>query len=226
MPFTYGYDITAENYAGRPAYGQICMYLTGSDGIAATAAMRAAHPAAVLIDQANESQANDYTADVFDCENGAITPEELPGVLHDAMDDYDAGARPGQRMPAVYVDAANAADVAALGLPAGTGLFVAHWGVGQAAAAAMIGTRIGGREVIGCQYASMPKYDLDVMSAEWLAGVSVKPKVVKATVPPGQWNDPGKWTWKNAVISGEGLDGDRYSFTYDAATGAWGKTPA
>jgi hypothetical protein len=227
MTVTYGYDITADNWGGRPSYGQACLYMTGADGIAATTAMRAAVPGAVLIDQSPDITKVDVTADVFDCENAALTVAELPDVIRDAWDSWDAGGRPGQRKPAVYVDASgvtgvtNALSDARL---SGTGLFIAHWGIGQAAAAAMVGTDVNRFPVVGVQYATAKAYDLDVLSTAWLTDVSRK-ATAKPAIPPGQWKDPGAWSWESAVISGIGLDGDRYSFTFNPVTGQWGKTP-
>jgi hypothetical protein len=234
MSVIYAYDITASCYADRPSYGYPCFYLTGSPGIIATPAMHVAFPGAVLIDQAPEITAIDVSADWFDCENAALSVAELPAVIHAAWASYDSGDHPGQRVPAVYVDQsaaiAAAGELEKAGAPAETGLVIAHWGIGPSAASALIGTMISGFRVVGVQYASAAKYDLSVIDSGWLAKVSVKtaPKpVVKSvtpTAPPGQWLDPTAWTWRDDVsITGTGLDGDRYSFAYNGATGKWAK---
>jgi hypothetical protein len=172
-----GFDVTAANYALRPPYGQICLYITGSKSVAATLGMLAANPDAVRIDQSQVITAVDTTADVFDVENSAITTAELGTVIKDAWNNYNHAVRPGQRKPLVYTSADNVTVVAnalvAAGLEnSGTGLFVAHYGVTLPEAAAQVGAASGPFPIQAFQYQDTPNYDLDVFSAGWLSGVS------------------------------------------------------
>jgi hypothetical protein len=175
-----GYDITAANYALRPPTGQIALYVTGSSDIVATAAMRAAHPDAILIDQSQVITAVDTTADAYDMENGAITLAELGDILKRAWNNYHTAARPGQRKPVVYASANNITPIAnqlvADGLGnSGTGLWVAHYGVSLADAMAQVGAASGPFPIRAFQYQDETYYDLDVFDAEWVNTVSAKP---------------------------------------------------
>ena len=179
-----GWDITAANYDKRPRMGQAMLYMTGSPDIKATPAMIAANPWCVLTDQSPVIDDIDTTADVYDCEAGALTVAELPDVINAALINRVKRARHGQRTPLVYASADNLDEVTSslrrgnVGYP-GCGLHVAHWGIGPAAAIAMIGTHINGFAVRAVQYENAGTYDLDYFDVEWLA-------------TSGQWNH--SWT--------------------------------
>ena len=43
----------------------------------------------------------------------------------------------------------------------------------------------------------------------------------KPPVPPGQWLNPSEWTWKDAYVTGVGLDGALHLFRLE--NNAWVK---
>jgi hypothetical protein len=183
MSTVTGYDVTASNYALRPSSGQIALYVTGNDGIAASAAMLAANPKAIRIDQSPVITAIDTTADVYDLEAGAVTVAEIGQVIKDAWNNFNHAVRPGQRKPMVYMSASNLTPVANALVAAGTtsSLFVAHWGVSLADATAQVGAATGPFPLDGFQYQNAGNYDLDVWSTDWLNTVS---SVTPIILPP------------------------------------------
>ena len=108
------------------------------------------------------------------------------------------------------------------GVTSGIGLFVADWN-GLANAQAMLAKSSGPFPVIGVQYEDAGSYDLDVWLTSWLSNRSGK-KVTVMQAPPGQWNDPKAWTWKECIVVGAGLDGNLHVFTFSPSTGVWSKT--
>jgi hypothetical protein len=71
---------------------------------------------------------------------------------------------------------------------------------------------------VGTQYLSMSTFDEDIMSTImpfWDTYVAVP------ELPPGQWNNPKKWYWRTAQITGVGLNGTTYTFTYNPVSGLW-----
>lgn len=177
-----GADATTGNAGAIPAGLQAAGYSTGS-GIAWTPQQWAAHPGAVRIDQ--DWRASDPTADTLDVEGGAASPSQCADWFARALADYKAAKRPGQRYPSFYASlsgmAAVANDLAGAGIT-GAGLWIAHYGVTQAEAEALItwGTSMGGPfPVIGFQYSDQGgggAYDLDVFSGKWLGQVSGPPQ--------------------------------------------------
>ena len=215
-----GADATTVNVSKLPpGLGIVAAYATGP-GIAWTAEQLAAYPGCLIIDQ--DPAASDPMADVLDVENGAATPADAPAWAAAAWADYRAAARPGQRPPAIYASQANLTEVcnalAAAG-NTGTGLWIANWTEGRAAAVAQVQAPSGPYPVIGVQWADAGDYDLDVFSAQWVNARAVRAPVA---VPPGQWADPHAWTWQDAVILGTGLDGRVHVFEYRAGA-PWAK---
>ena len=199
-----GYDCTAANIAHLPA-GQAAGYVTGSAGVAWTAADWAAHPGAVRIDQSPADTVPDYAADVQDVEAGAVTLAEIAARVKVMLAAYQSGVRPGQRSPAVYASESNiTAVVNALkaGGVASCGLAVADYSVTQEQAQAAVAESSGPFPIVWYQHADAGEYDEGVFSVPWLNAVSV----AKPPAPPGQWLDPAAWTWKDAVLLGTGLD--------------------
>ena len=182
-----GYDVTAANYNHRPMSGQISLYITGTPDIQASPAMLKANPGAVLIDQSPQVTAVDVTADVFDVERGAITVAELGQVIPYARAAYKDVKRTGQRSPVVYASEINMDAVRSELRSAklsGTGLFVAHWGIGAAAAEAMI--RNSAKDefpVRAVQYANGTYCDFDLFDTSWLNTRAARNLTPKA--PPG-----------------------------------------
>lgn len=176
MSFTFAFDVTARFYSQVPQGFQLAGYDTGSEGIAWTPAMWAAHPGAVHIDQ--DVRASDGTADVLDCEEGAVPVGSalIASWARTAQENWAAAKRPGQRRPAIYCSASNVtANVNALvkgGILHGVGLWVASWGIGTAAALAELAEASGPYPVIGMQFADDGDYDADVFSSAWLEDVS------------------------------------------------------
>jgi hypothetical protein len=218
-------DATGANISALPA-GLAAGYVTGSEGVPWTAADWAAHPGAIRIDQTPASTVWDATADVDDYENGAVQLSELAGRAKARMASFVSGLRPGQRRPAVYCSAASVTPVVnaliAGGIASGVSLFVASWDNDQTEAAEAVREAAGPFPVIGRQFENNGSYDTSVVSQAWLDAVSVAPAPVgQPQVPPGQWNNPAKWSWKQVLINGQGLNGVNYAFAFNPSTGSW-----
>jgi hypothetical protein len=203
---------------------QSALYITGSGGVAASTAQLAAYPDAVLIDQAPTVAAIDKTAHAFDMEAGAVTLEILAEVVNEALANFRAGTTQGQRAPLVYASASNATPVVnaliAGNVPqdGSVGLWLAHWGITEADAEAMVLNASGPYPVRGAQYENYPTYDADVFDAAWLDNRVRKVDPVSAIqiVKPL----PGWWE-KGGTFIGIGADGNLYSTTYNFATNEW-----
>lgn len=210
---TVVYDVTGDNYGHQPS-GQLALYVTGSGGVPATEAQLQANPTAVLIDQTSASGTWDSTADVDDFENGAVSLGELASRARERLTSFKAGARPGQRSPAIYASAANLTEVAnaltSAGITSGIGLWVANWNLSDAQATAEVLAASGPFPVIGIQYQNAGAYDVSVFSTAWLdnrsavpATVSAPPGMTVKTPPPGVWK-PGS----TVVAVGLGPNGE------------------
>lgn len=215
------FDAIHANITHLPK-GQAAGYATGlGTHIPWTAADWAAHPGAVRIDQ--DPAASDPTADVLDVESGAAGPSVAPGWAKRAQVDYLTAKRPGQRRPAVYMSRFQVTAVcnalAAAG-QAGVGLWIADWSMTRAAAEAEVNAASGPFPVVGVQYSNAGLYDISVFSAAWLKEVSVTAPA-KPPVPPGQWLNPAEFTWKDAYMTGVGLDGALHLFRLE--NGKWVK---
>lgn len=173
MSIVVAHDATHEFINHLPG-GQAAGYTTGSPSIRWTNADWAAHPGAVRIDQ--DFSASDPSADVLDVENGAATFSDCPRWAKQAMADFIADVRHGQRTPAIYCSASSVTSVAnALvngGVKSGVGLWVASWGIGEAAALSMLASAGGPFPVIGVQYNNGEFFDYDLFSGAWLNDVS------------------------------------------------------
>jgi hypothetical protein len=169
---TIAFDVTAQFFSTVPGGFQLCGYTTGS-GIAWTAAMWAAKPGSVRIDQ--DPAASDGTADILDVEGGAATFADCPHWVEKALANYSANTRPGQRKPAIYCSASNVTNVVnaliAGGVTSGVGLWIANWNLTEASAMAAVLASSGPFPVIGIQFTDMGgggDYDIDAFSVEWL----------------------------------------------------------
>jgi hypothetical protein len=174
------YDTIGANVARLPEGARAAGYVTGAGDVPWTAEELKAHPGVVLIDQTPAGGPWDSGADVDDYENGAVQLSELAPRARLRAASFKAGTRPGQRHPAVYASAANLTAVCnalVAGGLTGIGLWVAHWGLPEATAAAMVANASGPFPVIGVQYDhdAARGVDVSVFSAPWLATVSVKP---------------------------------------------------
>jgi hypothetical protein len=180
---TLAYDVTSSNYAQAPKGAQLALYCTGSPDIMATAAMRSAHPDAVLIDQSPDLTLIDEEADVLDFENGAATLADLAPWSRAALLNYKEGARPGQRSPLIYMsasDVTNVANALVAGKVTGVGLFIAKWAMSESAAMAQILAASGPFPIHGFQIADDGPFDFDLFSTAWLAARSRRTGQVSA----------------------------------------------
>lgn len=177
MTIVTGYDVEGCNLDRAPSGAQLAGYVTGGDGIAWAEADWEAHTHAVRIDQAPALPAVDLTADAYDCEKGAIAFADIGSQVKAALRNYQARVRAGQRSPLAYASQSTLTAVcnslAAAGVTSGAGLWVAAWGIGQAAAEAMITGASGPYPVRAVQLLSGPYYDTNLFDADWLASGTV-----------------------------------------------------
>jgi hypothetical protein len=215
------YDTTTDNVSDLPAGQQVAGYTTGR-GIAWTPAQFAAHIKpypAVRIDQ--DAGAADPTADILDVENGAATVPEIPGWLILARASFNGAHRPGQRWPGIYcsLGSLNAAIAACNTAGLSNVPFAIAELTNRADAVVNVSTATGSFPRIWQQYKFGSAYDSGIASVDWLKEVSGMPPTPQ--VPPGQWNAPKSWSWQCVVITGLGLNGELYQFTYNPKTGTW-----
>jgi hypothetical protein len=175
-----GYDCTGENIAHLPAGVKYpAGYTTGGSLIEWTAADWVKYPDAVRICQ--DAGATDGTADVLDIESGAATIADAPGWYDRAKTAFTASTRPGQRQPAFYVALGNVTPLVnglvAAGVTSGPCLWVAHWDITQAQAAADI-TDTGPYPIVAYQFTSDQAYDIDLWLESWLTDQSKAAPVV------------------------------------------------
>lgn len=173
MTSVLAYDGITANVSKLPA-GQHAGYTTGSSIIKWTDAQWQADPGAIRIDQ--DPGATDHTADVLDVESGAATIADISPWLKDAYSAFESAARPGQRMPLVYVSGSNlaaaGAAIVASGVP-GAHIWLADPDITLAEAEAKIGSTVTGAvKIQGVQYAWEQTYDVDVFNSAWLSGQS------------------------------------------------------
>lgn len=174
MSLTLGADCTSSLEPHLPAaFKQVAGYTTGTPDIRWSPAQLGAHPGVVHICQ--DAGATDVTADVLDVESGAATNAEAGAWFIAATQHRAAGTRRGQRLPAIYTSLANVTPLVnaliAYGVHTGPRLWVAHWGISQATAAADI-TETGPFPIIGYQFSDPGPYDLDLWADDWLASGS------------------------------------------------------
>lgn len=222
MSITFVRDATHRNINSIPPGMLAALYTTGSQDIKATSADFQKHPNAIRICQDHGS---DITADVLDIEDFAATPHDATIWVPQARHSFATNKRPGQRWPALYMPrslitpVANALTNAGL---SGVPLWIAHPGMPQTDAINQIAVASGPFPVIGFQIRFENTTDFSVFSSEWLAKRSGEVIVpVKATMPPGQWNDPNNWEWDDVAVIGIGKDGRLHSFVFNAGTGQW-----
>lgn len=218
-------DVTSSNYDHAPAGLLKCLYVTGSPDIVSTPAQRAANPDAVLIDQTPVSGVWDATADVDDYESGAVSLSELSLRAKARMMSFKMGTRPGQREPAVYASRSNLTPVVnsliAGGVTSGVGLWVAHLEP-EASAIQEVTTASGPFPIIGIQWQFDATFDQDVFDSGWLNNRSAKlAPNTGVPVPPGQWLDPKVFAWKQATITGIGLDGNLHTWALEVTANVW-----
>lgn len=219
------YDVTGDNFGHQPP-GPLALYVTGSQGIPATAAQLQAHPEAVLIDQTPASGQWDARADVDDFENGAVQLNELAPRAKERQASFHSVGRLGQRSPAIYMSASNVTEVAnaliAGGVTSGVGLWVANWSLTEPEAITEITNAAGPFPIIGVQFHNAGLFDISVFSGTWLdTRAASKPPPTKPTPPPGF--DGSGWQWKQVMALGVGLDGHEHTFSYNPATNGWNK---
>jgi hypothetical protein len=226
-----GVDATGSNFtalAAVPVSYVKAGYATGSAGVAWSAAQFGKYPGSIVIDQ--DVKASDVTADVLDYENGAATLADLAPWKKAAQVSYLSGKRSGQREPAVYCSLSSVTAVVnalVAGGVTGCPLWMAHYGIGRAAAVSILNASNGPFPIAGVQYSDQGGggvYDLDVFLTSWVTTISGKKTVPVPQSPPGQWLNPAAWTWQTGVtVSGSGLDNVHHAFMFNASTGGWVK---
>lgn len=202
-----GFDVTSSNLSSAPGPNsglQAALYVTGTGGIAATAAQLAEYPNALRIAQwpvvaIDEQSVPDY----FDLENNAITTADLTVLIPVAIAAYHNVVRVGQRWPAVYcgdntspTDVANTLNGAGLG-GQGVGLVLVKWGLSQAEAEALLtgpASASNPYPVVGVQFSDHgpngEPYDQDVFAEWW-----VNQRSSKAAPPPPPPTTQSGWRW-------------------------------
>jgi hypothetical protein len=202
-----GYDVTGKFLAHVPNDGHIrALYITEAnpgDGIAATPAQLVANPGCLRIGQSPVLAADEAGhPDYIDYETNAATIADLVPWHKEELAAWRAGARPGQRQPAVYASRGSMAmviDELRAGGVSACPLIIADWGDNQpstlaaraAAAAREVAASTGSYPVVGRQYSDQGGgglYDLDVFSVPWVAGVSrpaPRPVLVSVIVTGG-----------------------------------------
>jgi peptidoglycan hydrolase-like protein with peptidoglycan-binding domain len=175
MTNVISFDSIGANLGSCPS-GQRAGYATGGDGIGWTSAQFAANPGVVVIDQ--DPAASDKTADVLDVESGAATVADVPGWYKDALSNYNANVRPGQRKPVIYCSGSNVTPVANALSAAGisnVGIWLANPGIPLASAESTVDGASGPYPIIGVQYEwpglglpSDATYDVSVYNSSWL----------------------------------------------------------
>jgi hypothetical protein len=219
------FDTTTVNVPSLPVNQQAAGYTTGSADIKWTPAQFAAHTtpfSAVRIDQ--DSGASDPTADILDVENGAATVVEIPHWLTLARESFNNGHRLGQRWPGIYCNLGtldSAINVCILNGLSNVPFAIADL-TNRADAAAKVSAATGPFPRVWQQYQFGTQFDSGMVSVDWLKKVStVMPPAPTIQSPPGQWNDPKSWSWQCVVITGLGMNGEVYQFTFNPKTGNW-----
>lgn len=178
-----GYDVTGANFlafiAAIPKPPAVALYVTGSNGVPATTAMLERFPDALRITQTGSIDTEDKTADYIDVEQYAATPEIAAEWCADALNNWHAGTRPGQRTPCVYGSQSSLTSIAnalvAAHLDNGSiGLIVANWNLTGTQADTEVLDANGPFPIRGVQFKSDATYDFDVWSLEWFNNQSGK----------------------------------------------------
>lgn len=218
-------DATHLNINAIPKGTLAALYTTGSLDIRATANDFLNHPNAVRICQDHGS---DITADILDMETGAANPQDVITWLGNARRSFNNNMRPGQRWPGVYLSLSRLTEQANALVAAhdsNVPLWIAEWGLAQATALANINAANGPFPTVAFQIRNLGTSDFSLFSDEWLNRRSGMVTPVKPNVPPGPWNDPKQWDWKQVAVIGIGLDGKFHAFVYNPAAGEWTKVP-
>lgn len=202
MDLTTVYDCTGANLGKFtiPPGVKMAGYITGSNGVPWTSVQWQQHPGAIRIDQSPVNTVADETADLLDVEPGAGTVADVPVWVHNALNDFRDGRRPGQRWPTVYVEESELTPVAnalvAAGIRSGVNLFLTK-PMSQSAAIAMLNSTGGPFPFVGIQYEFNELYDVSVVSTAWLNDVSgkppVTPPVTRYTVQVEHYQDGFGW---------------------------------
>jgi hypothetical protein len=188
-----GYDVIHINLPTVPAGAQLAGYTTGTPDIQWTQQDWDANPGAIRICQDTGS---DVTADVLDVEQYAASNANATTWYPEALANYQAATRPGQREPCIYTSEDNVPPLVnafiAAGITSGPMLWVADWGIGQAAAEDMLDASGGAFPVVGVQYQNGATYDYNVWLESWLSTVSGG----QVTTPPTAQTQTA-WQWCN-----------------------------
>ncbi len=159
-------------------------YATGSGDVPWSDADWQRYPDAVRFDQSPADTPADETADVLDVEPLAATVADVPIWVHGAWTSYQAGRRPGQRRPTIYVEQSELTPVAnalnAAGITSGVNLWLTA-PMPEHAAIELVTNAGGPFPIIGVQYGFENDHDVSIVSAAWLNDVSKPPQPAKPT---------------------------------------------
>jgi len=171
-----------------------------------------------------QDHGSDKTADGLDIEPDAATNQDAANWWPLAHANFENSTRPGQRFPMLYTFTSNVTPLVntliANHITSGPVLFLAEPNDGLVTAEQILAAAGGPFPIVGIQYKFSTLFDLDVFSSDWYNTVS-KAITVKPLVPPGQWNDPNAWTWKDAATVGVGMDNRFHGFHFNVVTGKW-----
>lgn len=168
-------DATHANIATLPK-GYRAGYVTGTPDIQWTDEDWKNNPFAVRFDQSPLKTVWDATADIDDCERGAVPLTELAGRAKLRIHAFENAVRPGQRSPLVYVSASGITNVVnaliAGGIKSGVGLSVANWNLTEPEAIAQVMAASGPFPIHMVQFHNAGTYDMSVVDTAWLNNVS------------------------------------------------------
>lgn len=202
-----GFPTALPHITALAAGNLVAVYDTGSATIAATPADIAAIPTrlhTVMIDQGFTGSPNLH-ANVRDVERGAWTMPravdktgwnvERPTLYIGSPDTVQEASDNGWKGDVWLVRPSNTPPTVPPAVPPGMNVVAVQWNFGN------------------------PNFDESVVfDSAWPA----KPNTtVIPTIPPGQWKNPGQWTWKAVAEVGVGLNGELYAWVYNPVNGSW-----
>jgi peptidoglycan hydrolase-like protein with peptidoglycan-binding domain len=172
------FDATGSNFGHLPQ-GQVASYVTGSEGVPASAAQLASRPGIMTIAQSPVLSTDETVhPDFIDYENGAVTMADLVPAVKVEQAAFRAAARPGQRWPGVYCSASNVTPVVNQLIAGGVTrcpLGVADYSVDEAYAESRVAGASGPFPVVWYQYddnGGGGTYDRGKASLAWLNTVA------------------------------------------------------
>lgn len=174
------FDATDANIGSLPKTGFRAGYVTGSGSVPWSAANQAANPGFVRIAQSPVESFDELGhPDVLDWESGAATDANVVPWAKAEIVSFHSGARPGQRMPTVYMSRNSVTHVVNIliagGITSGVNLAIADYNNDPNQATQEVANGSGPFPVVWRQYANRGNYDAGIVSVPWLNHVSVAP---------------------------------------------------